>query len=163
MSQSSEFCRHSPLRCFSMSNTKGKRIFRYRLSPATFGYTLLMLNKKMWKCVQGRVHILSKYILWVLQNWCSFIADTSFLLMRTRGSYPGVTDHLAKPNAEVKNSRRYTSTPQYVFMSLCLIMQKMHLHNVVLSQAQGQLYLTLTLSTSRSKLFAWSKASIHFW
>jgi hypothetical protein len=36
-----EFCRHNPLCCFSTSNTKGKRIFRYRLSPETFGYTLV--------------------------------------------------------------------------------------------------------------------------
>jgi len=27
--------------CFSMNNTKGKHIFRYRLSPETFGYTLV--------------------------------------------------------------------------------------------------------------------------
>jgi len=25
-----------------MSNTKGKRIFRYRLSPETFGYTIIL-------------------------------------------------------------------------------------------------------------------------
>jgi hypothetical protein len=42
VSQSSEFCRHNPLCCFSTSNTKGKRIFRYRLSPETFGYTLVL-------------------------------------------------------------------------------------------------------------------------
>jgi hypothetical protein len=36
VSQSSEFCRHNPLCCFSTSNTKNKRIFRYRLSPETF-------------------------------------------------------------------------------------------------------------------------------
>jgi hypothetical protein len=41
VSQSSEFCRHNPLYCFSVSNTKGKRIFRYRLTPETFGYTLV--------------------------------------------------------------------------------------------------------------------------
>jgi hypothetical protein len=40
VSQSSEFCLHNPLYCFSTSNTKGKRIFRYCLSPETFGYTL---------------------------------------------------------------------------------------------------------------------------
>jgi hypothetical protein len=39
VSQSSEFCRHKPLCYFSTSNTEGKRIFRYRLSPETFGYT----------------------------------------------------------------------------------------------------------------------------
>jgi hypothetical protein len=35
VSQSSEFCHRSPLCCFSTSNTKGKSIFRYRLSPET--------------------------------------------------------------------------------------------------------------------------------
>jgi hypothetical protein len=38
MSQSSEFCRHNHLCCFFTSNTKGKHIFRYRLSLETFGY-----------------------------------------------------------------------------------------------------------------------------
>jgi hypothetical protein len=28
-----------------MSNTKGKRIFRYRLSPETFGYTLVFRQR----------------------------------------------------------------------------------------------------------------------
>jgi len=42
VSQSSEFCRHNPLCCFSTSNTKGKHVFRYRLSPETFGYTLVL-------------------------------------------------------------------------------------------------------------------------
>jgi hypothetical protein len=37
VSQSSEFCRHNLLCCLSVTNTKGKRIFRYRLSPETFG------------------------------------------------------------------------------------------------------------------------------
>jgi hypothetical protein len=41
VSQSNEFCHHNPLCCFSTSNTKGKRIFRYQLSPETFGYTLV--------------------------------------------------------------------------------------------------------------------------
>jgi len=41
VSQSSEFCRHNPLCCFSTSVYCCRRIFRYRLSPKTFGYTLL--------------------------------------------------------------------------------------------------------------------------
>jgi len=41
MSQSGEFCRHNPLCCFSTSSTKDKRIFRYPLSPETFGYNLV--------------------------------------------------------------------------------------------------------------------------
>jgi len=40
VSQSSEFYHHNLLCCFSTSNTNGKRIFRYRLSPETFGYNL---------------------------------------------------------------------------------------------------------------------------
>jgi hypothetical protein len=39
--QSSEFCRHNPLCCFSMSVYSCKRIFCYQLSPETFGYTLV--------------------------------------------------------------------------------------------------------------------------
>jgi hypothetical protein len=41
VSQSSEFCRHNPLCCFSTSVYCCKRIFRYRLNPETFGYTLV--------------------------------------------------------------------------------------------------------------------------
>jgi hypothetical protein len=41
VSQSSEFCRHNHLCCFSTTNSKGKHIFPYRLSPETFGYTLV--------------------------------------------------------------------------------------------------------------------------
>jgi hypothetical protein len=41
VSQSSEFCRHNPLYCVSTSVYCCKDIFRYRLSPETFGYTLV--------------------------------------------------------------------------------------------------------------------------
>jgi hypothetical protein len=40
VSQSSEFCRHNPLCCFSTS-VCCCCLFRYRLSPETFGYTLV--------------------------------------------------------------------------------------------------------------------------
>jgi len=40
VSQSSEFCRHNPLCCFS-TNVYYCCLFRYRLSPDTFGYTLV--------------------------------------------------------------------------------------------------------------------------
>jgi hypothetical protein len=39
VSQSSEFCRHNPLCCFS--TIVYCCLFRYRLSPETFGYTLV--------------------------------------------------------------------------------------------------------------------------
>jgi len=47
VSQSTEFCRHNPLCCFSTSNTKGRHTFFYRLSPEAFGYTLVF-----HKCLQ---------------------------------------------------------------------------------------------------------------
>jgi len=51
MSQSREFCLRNPLCCFSTTNTKGKLIFRYRLSPETFGYTLVsnIKGKRMFR------------------------------------------------------------------------------------------------------------------
>jgi hypothetical protein len=39
VSQCSEFCRHNTLCCISTSVYCCKRIFRYRISPETFGYT----------------------------------------------------------------------------------------------------------------------------
>jgi hypothetical protein len=43
VSQSSEFCRHNPLCCFSTSvYCCCCCLFRYRLSPKTFGYTLVL-------------------------------------------------------------------------------------------------------------------------
>jgi hypothetical protein len=44
VSQYSELCRHNPLCCFSTSVYFCKLIFRYRLSPKTFGYTFVMSN-----------------------------------------------------------------------------------------------------------------------
>jgi len=35
--------------CLSTSNTKGKRIFIYRLSPETFGYTLVQGLSVTWR------------------------------------------------------------------------------------------------------------------
>jgi hypothetical protein len=41
MSQCSEFYRHNTLCCFSTSVYCCKRIYRYRFSPETFGYTFV--------------------------------------------------------------------------------------------------------------------------
>jgi hypothetical protein len=41
VSQSSEYCRHNPLCCFSTSVCFCQHIFRYRFNPETFGNTLL--------------------------------------------------------------------------------------------------------------------------
>jgi hypothetical protein len=51
VSQSSEFCRHNPLCCFSTSVYCCKLIFRYRLSPETFESTLVcnrIVSRKLW-------------------------------------------------------------------------------------------------------------------
>jgi hypothetical protein len=45
VSQSTEFCHHNPLCCFSTSVYCCKRIFCYRLSPETFGYTLVQFTE----------------------------------------------------------------------------------------------------------------------
>jgi hypothetical protein len=41
VSQSSDFCRHNPLCCFSTRGYSCCCLFRYRLSPETFWYTLV--------------------------------------------------------------------------------------------------------------------------
>jgi len=40
-------------------------------------------------------------------------------------------DHTPPSSAEVKNAVRYTSNPQYVFMTWCLIKQRIRLQGVV--------------------------------
>jgi hypothetical protein len=47
VSQSSEFCRHNPLRCFSTSVNCSCCLFIYRLSPETFGHTLVNWGKEV--------------------------------------------------------------------------------------------------------------------
>jgi hypothetical protein len=89
MSQSSEFCRHNPLCCFSMNVYCCKRIFRYRLSAETFGYTLVHLLRA-WRSDDrgsipgGRWEFLSSTPcpdrLW---------RSTSLLSNGYRGFYPG--------------------------------------------------------------------------
>jgi hypothetical protein len=41
VNQTTEFCLHNPLKGRATSNTKGKRIFRYGLSPEIFEYNLV--------------------------------------------------------------------------------------------------------------------------
>jgi hypothetical protein len=55
VSQFSEFCHHNPLRCFLTSVCCCKRIFRYRLSPETFGYTLINRSpvSKSFQCYRN--------------------------------------------------------------------------------------------------------------
>jgi len=53
VSQSSEFCLQNPLCCFSTSVYCCKRIFRYRLSADTFGYTLVFV---VW-CFMKRANL----------------------------------------------------------------------------------------------------------
>jgi len=50
------------------------------------------------------------------------------------------TEHSLPYSADVKNVWSFTTAPQYVFMSWCLIKQQIHLHDMVLSKDQGQLH-----------------------
>jgi hypothetical protein len=79
-SQSSEFCRHNPLCCFSKSVYCCKRIFRYRLSPETFGYAIVNANwENMNIAYINNTGVNTDRVLYVLQNellklksWASF-------------------------------------------------------------------------------------------
>jgi hypothetical protein len=53
VSQCSEFCRRNPLCCFSASVYCCCCLFRYRLSPETFGYTLLYLHSFLTSVPDG--------------------------------------------------------------------------------------------------------------
>jgi len=65
----------------------------------------------------------------------------------TRGSFLGSeADSLPASGAKIKNAYSYTSTHQYVFMAWCLMKQWIWLYGVVLSYAQGQLYLYFYVS-----------------
>jgi len=50
-------------------------------------------------------------------------------------------DHSPLSSAEVNNSWSYTFIPPYIFLVWCLIKQRVHLCDMVLSLAQGQLYI----------------------
>jgi len=66
VSQSSEFCRHNPLCCFSTSVCFCCYLFRYRLSPETFGYTLvLQVHRGCSACLilSQRTVLLHRYVL----------------------------------------------------------------------------------------------------
>jgi hypothetical protein len=47
--------------------------------------------------------------------------------------------------AKIKDTWGYNSTSPYMFMAWWLVKHRIHLHGLVLSYAQGQIYLYLTL------------------
>jgi hypothetical protein len=57
VSQSSEFCCHNHLCCFSTSVYFCRCLFRYRLSPETFGYTLVVFFFLCGQPVQGALRV----------------------------------------------------------------------------------------------------------
>jgi hypothetical protein len=96
VSQSSEFCLHNPLCCFSTS-VYCCCLFRYRLSPETFGYTLILLPQNFSKrvplfrvcvcvcvcvCVQN-LQRLNVKMLSVLKEW-TWIGDLDVILKTWR-------------------------------------------------------------------------------
>jgi len=73
VSQSSEFCRHNPLCCFSTSNTKDKCAFRLLLSPETFGYTLVFFWFVFKSEILGVCFVIS-YQFFELLNKCFLLS-----------------------------------------------------------------------------------------
>jgi hypothetical protein len=149
VSQSSEFCLHNSLCCFSTSNTKRKRIFRYRFSPATFGYTLIVSLREEHKLKMSRdssVGIALGYGLDDRSTRVRFPAGAgNFSLyhrvqngsgahpasypMGTRVSFPGCkaagreADH--SPPCSAGGGQRMRGAvpplPQYAFMAWCVV------------------------------------------
>jgi len=91
VSQSSEFCRHNPLCC----GTKGKRIFCYRLSLETFGYTLvlcfLLLLQFSQTSLSGfvRLRITEQWI--ALDIWYDFLPGDRYIVTRPLSTQDNVT------------------------------------------------------------------------
>jgi hypothetical protein len=71
VSQSSEFCHHNPLCCFSTSLYCCKRIFHYLFSPETFGYTLVAApqDSQFYRQSAGEVLTTATSIDFVLQSY----------------------------------------------------------------------------------------------
>jgi hypothetical protein len=139
VSQSSKFCCHNPLCCFLTSVYCCKRMFRYRLSPETFGYTLLCsialeygLNDREFES-RKRVGIFL-----FTTAFRPALGPTQSPILWVQGALsvgvnrPGrEADHSPPSSAKVKNAWSYTSTSQYDFMAWYLV------------KAQGQLYFIL--------------------
>jgi len=53
-------------------------------------------------------------------------------------------NHSPPFSVKIKYGWNYTSTPQCIFMAWCIIKHWIHLHGMVLSFAQEQIYLYLT-------------------
>jgi hypothetical protein len=74
VSQSSEFCRHKPLCCFSTSVYRCC-LFRYRFGPETFRYALVLLTDldvqllHIQSVVDRTYHLTSRRI--NISSWCS--------------------------------------------------------------------------------------------
>jgi hypothetical protein len=67
VSQSSEFCRRNPLCCFSTSVYYCCCLFRYGLSPETFGYTVVT-NSMEHRPSEANSHSAGQYITRILGN-----------------------------------------------------------------------------------------------
>jgi hypothetical protein len=121
VSQSSEFCCHSPLCCFSTS-VCCCCLFRYRLSPETFGYTLvfhLRAGTTQWYSAELRagwsgVRVPVGFVNFFPHHRVRTVAEahlTSYPMV-IRGSFPGgKADHSPPSSAEVKNACSYIYIP----------------------------------------------------
>jgi hypothetical protein len=122
VNQSSEFCRHNTLCRFSASVYCC--LFRYRLSPETFGYTLYGLDDRVLGFDSRRwlgiflFTTASRTALGPTQPPIQWVPGVLSLGVKRPWRE---ADHSPTSSAEVKNEWSCTSIPQYVFMAWCLV------------------------------------------
>jgi len=167
MSQSSEFCRHKPLCCFSKS-AYCWCLFRHRSSPGTFGYTLVLPSCYIPCSVKFATHYarrITSTSLYTVKVWCMGTETTlpltgwmiggsipnrgweiSLLHGIQTGSYVqpascpmGTGGFFLGVNRPRHQADHSPLSSAEVNKAWCYTSSPIRLHGVVLSSAQGQL------------------------
>jgi hypothetical protein len=125
MSQSSEFCRHNPLCCFSTS-VSFCCLFRYRLSPETFGYTIVNIqilgpsewDPEVWFCSNSSKTKLVQYVSFSITNsrqWNLGTATTRMTNDHKLQNYTVTTFGWAHSSRQQINWMNCTRTQNWIF------------------------------------------------
>jgi hypothetical protein len=91
VSQFSEFCRHNPSYCFSMSVYRCCCFFRYPLNPETFGYVLVFIHLFI---LRSQPTIVSKDLQTMKQEFQPRLGDRYQPLLLNNELF---TPHIRKP------------------------------------------------------------------
>jgi hypothetical protein len=137
VSESSEFCCHNPICCFSSSVCCCCCcLFRYRLSPETFGCTPYIslgygLYDRGFDSRWGLGTFLFTTVSRLALGPTQWVPRTFSLGVKQQERK---VDYSPQSSAEVQNAWSYTSTPQYTFLTWCSV-----------KITQGQLYIYIYL------------------